>query len=190
MPVKLGPWVLLDIEKGELPNPCGDCRACCVVLSIDEGDFHKPTMTPCQHLCDAGCAIYSSKPPICTGYYCMYACMADMNGQNRPDKLGVIFSMNDSQSHFTRATGLPLMIAYEVWEGALTSYWGDKLVRKLSQHVPLAKVNYSTLNKRKVDPTVSLITDSTVFLGPSKFRKKVDLYRSQYAEHRRKRETL
>jgi hypothetical protein len=82
----LGP-VLADRE-------CGDCTACCTVLTVDTPDFKKPAGTPCTHLCAHGCGIHAERPPICRSWFCAWRRVAAMPDQARPDRSGLLVSVN------------------------------------------------------------------------------------------------
>lgn len=174
MPIKVGAFNIIQIDKGETPNPCGECRACCSTLEVVDGDFNKPANTPCKYLCEAGCSIYTSKPSLCSTYYCMYAVLDGLlDGRDRPDKVGILVSMSDEQSHFSKTTGIPLFAAYEIKPDAFLSYNGDKLLRKFERKVVLALIEHS-----KLSSTEGMIDATTKFIGPDKYLHLVTSYRS------------
>lgn len=82
----LGP-VLADRE-------CGDCTACCVVLSVDTPDFKKPAGTPCSQLTRQGCRIHDIRPHICRTWFCAWRRVAEMPEDARPDRSGLLASVN------------------------------------------------------------------------------------------------
>ena len=129
--------------------------------------------------------IYDTKPPICTGFHCMYSILVGFRDNERPDKLGIIFAMNNPESHFSKVTGLPLVVAYEFKIGAFNSYSGDKLLRKLSYKMPLALVPFDKSIESKLDRNTWLIDNNTVFMGPGKFLSEINHYREVYKEGRR-----
>jgi len=175
MPIKIGNFSLIQVDKGETPNPCGDCTVCCTVLAVDDGDFHKPSFTPCSHLCEKGCDIYSSKPSICTGFYCMYAVLADFfRDDDRPDKSGIVIAINHPDSHFTQTTKLTTFSAYEARPGAFKSYNGDRMLRKISNRAVLILIP-NEKNTAEV-----MIDDTTVFLSPNRDRSTITKYLSLY----------
>jgi hypothetical protein len=67
-------------------RPCGDCRACCTVLGVEE--LRKPNYTPCRHECSQGCAIYQDRPSSCRVFNCWWK--IGMVDGKRPDKSGII----------------------------------------------------------------------------------------------------
>jgi Fe-S-cluster containining protein len=84
--VLLGP-VLADRE-------CGDCVACCNVLTVDTPDFKKPAGTPCTHLTSRGCGIHAVRPHICRTWFCAWRRVAGMSDEARPDRSGLLVSIN------------------------------------------------------------------------------------------------
>lgn len=84
--VLLGP-VLAD-------RSCGDCVACCTVLTVDTPDFKKPAGVPCAHLCSQGCAIHEVRPHICRTWFCGWRRVAAMPQDARPDRSGLIVSLS------------------------------------------------------------------------------------------------
>jgi len=81
-------------EESVKPNKCGECRACCTVLAIQQLEPQKPNWTPCPHECGNGCSIYQSKPEECNEYQCHY--LEGVFGSDpafRPDKLGLLVDM-------------------------------------------------------------------------------------------------
>lgn len=84
--ILLGP-VLAD-------RACGDCTACCTVLTVDTPDFSKPAGTPCAHLTSHGCGIHPARPPICRTWFCAWRRIAAMPDEARPDRSGFLVSLN------------------------------------------------------------------------------------------------
>jgi len=73
---------------------CGDCTACCTVLAVDSPDFRKPADTPCMHLTPRGCGIHAVRPHICRTWFCAWRRAADMPDEARPDRSGLLVSLN------------------------------------------------------------------------------------------------
>jgi hypothetical protein len=73
---------------------CGDCTACCVVLTVDTPDFKKPAGTPCSNLTARGCSIHDVRPHICRSWFCAWRRVADMPDDARPDRSGLLVSVN------------------------------------------------------------------------------------------------
>jgi hypothetical protein len=73
---------------------CGDCTACCTVLTVDTPDFKKPAGTPCRHLASHGCGIHAVRPHICRTWFCAWRRVADLPDDARPDRSGLLVSLN------------------------------------------------------------------------------------------------
>jgi hypothetical protein len=73
---------------------CGDCTACCTVLTVDSPDFKKPAGTPCMHLSSQGCSIHEVRPYICRTWFCAWRRIADMPDEARPDRSGLLVSLS------------------------------------------------------------------------------------------------
>lgn len=73
---------------------CGDCMACCNVLAVDAPDFKKSAETPCPHLSSRGCGIHAVRPNICRAWFCVWRRFADMPDEARPDRSGLLVSLN------------------------------------------------------------------------------------------------
>jgi hypothetical protein len=72
---------------------CGDCIACCVVPAIDVPELHKPDGVVCPNCTGRGCAIHERRPAVCRDFYCAYLRIPSMPPESRPDKLGVMFTL-------------------------------------------------------------------------------------------------
>lgn len=73
---------------------CGDCTACCTVLTVDTPEFSKPAGTPCVHLGSRGCGIHAVRPRICRTWFCAWRRVAAMPEEARPDRSGLLVSLN------------------------------------------------------------------------------------------------
>jgi hypothetical protein len=73
---------------------CGDCTACCTVLTVDTPDFKKPADTPCTHLATHGCGIHAVRPAICRSWFCGWRRVAGLPDEARPDRPGLLVSLN------------------------------------------------------------------------------------------------
>lgn len=72
---------------------CGDCTACCTVLTVDSPDFKKPAGVPCVHLGAHGCGIHAVRPHICRTWFCAWRRVAAMPDAARPDRSGLLVSL-------------------------------------------------------------------------------------------------
>jgi hypothetical protein len=77
---------------------CGDCVACCTVLTVDTPDFKKPAGTPCTQLGPHGCTIHAVRPHICRTWFCAWRRVSAMPDGARPDRSGVLVSLNFEQA--------------------------------------------------------------------------------------------
>jgi hypothetical protein len=73
---------------------CGDCTVCCTALNVDAPDFKKPAESPCIHLGSRGCSIHAVRPRICRTWFCAWRRVANMPSQARPDRSGLLVSLN------------------------------------------------------------------------------------------------
>jgi hypothetical protein len=74
-------------------RPCGDCIACCVIPLIDTPELKKPEGQVCPNCTGRGCAIYSTRPDVCRTFNCAWKRIASMPPETRPDRLGVMFTL-------------------------------------------------------------------------------------------------
>lgn len=78
-------------------NSCGECRACCKTLYIDDAELYKPSHTMCSK-CNhtLGCTIHHIKPKSCAAFACLWLKSQSRNDvmppELRPDRCGVIFT--------------------------------------------------------------------------------------------------
>jgi hypothetical protein len=63
------------------------------MLKVDQPEFKKPPGILCQHNTGTGCGIYETRPRICRTWHCLWRRVAEMPDHIRPDKLGVMFSV-------------------------------------------------------------------------------------------------
>lgn len=104
---------------------CNGCTECCSVLGVKPLD--KPAWVSCEHLCEAGCAIYLERPGICGEFNCLWQCgLGTMD--ERPDSLGVIFAPTDGVLPFTGEVEIQL---YEAKPGAMSDPRVMKICNKL-----------------------------------------------------------
>ncbi len=77
---------------------CGTCRECCVVLAVPE--IEKPKHQACVHLnviqeSKIGCTCYETRPKPCREFRCLWLEAEQVPADLRPDRCGVIFSVNN-----------------------------------------------------------------------------------------------
>jgi hypothetical protein len=90
-------------------NLCGSCKLCCTVMRVEAPDadppFNKPALTPCQHICSAGCSIYESRPSVCSGFLCIWRATLEPEINNpwpnseRPDRTGVVMAVTNESGN-------------------------------------------------------------------------------------------
>jgi hypothetical protein len=115
---------------------CGSCSACCTVLGVVEID--KDEFTPCSHVApgseEGGCAVYGSRPASCEAYECLWLAGALPEDDDRPDKLGIVFSSNAS----------PVLENYlqaaEVWPGAAGGDRAQALIKIIGEEHAVLRI--------------------------------------------------
>lgn len=85
---------------------CGECTACCVALAVQELD--KPRYRPCLNLDDRGCGNYVHRPGSCRDYQCLWL-QGFLDENDRPDKLGVIFTVTSDPTR-PEEGNLPMLV--------------------------------------------------------------------------------
>lgn len=166
-------------EQVRLPiiqRKCGDCYACCEILSIEDeaSKFIKPAAQLCHLIKDGKCSVYDTKPSVCTGFFCMWAVnhKAGMfNVNDRPDLSGILVVMNGIDADWVKYSGIPSFTAYETRPGAFKSYWGDKLLRKIAKKWLVIMMPWEArANKYSVEKV-------TEFRGPARLIAKLIQFR-------------
>jgi hypothetical protein len=109
--------IVLGPAKPE--RACGDCVACCKVLNIDEPDMLKPADHLCMHCTGKGCGIYATRPQVCRSWDCAWRRIASMPVETRPDKLGVVFTIDRQANPQTIFDRLYFVGRAVGWPGAL-----------------------------------------------------------------------
>lgn len=112
---------------GDATRSCGECRACCSALGIEEspgeqghGLLHSWSAPgePCAYECESGCSVYDRRPMSCRAYRCWW-----LRGwgpeEERPDRLGLIVDNAVSSIMLARVAPLPLCIVSETKPGVL-----------------------------------------------------------------------
>ena len=98
---------------------CGDCGACCTVLTVDTPDFSKPAGTPCEHLSARGCGIHAVRPHICRTWFCAWRRNANMPDDARPDLSGLLVSLNFARNPRNCLEGVSLNVRVIAQDGAI-----------------------------------------------------------------------
>ena len=89
---------------------CGDCTICCTVLTVDTPDFKKPAGTHCKHLARHGCSIHAVRPHICRTWFCAWRRMADIPEEARPDRSGILVSLDFVREPRNCFEGVSIMV--------------------------------------------------------------------------------
>lgn len=89
---------------------CGDCTMCCNILTVDTPDFQKPAGIRCTHLATHGCSIHAERPHICRTWFCAWRRIADMPEEARPDRSGILVSLDFVREPRNCFEGLSIMV--------------------------------------------------------------------------------
>jgi len=74
---------------------CGSCNVCCVALTIDDPELHKPQGYRCRNTQrDHSCAIYEKRPQTCRTFQCSWRQLKWIRETMRPDISGVLVRMH------------------------------------------------------------------------------------------------
>jgi hypothetical protein len=112
-------------EKKVKGRHCGECKVCCTVMAVTE--IEKPLRTDCKHLCEIGCGIYSERPESCQTFECMWLQGHIGNEDQRPEKLGVMFT-------WTKDNRLQ---AWEVWDKSFEDPKVKYMLNKIAGKTPI-----------------------------------------------------
>jgi hypothetical protein len=84
---------------------CGGCDVCCVHMTIDVPELHKPLGTRCHNLlADNRCRIYESRPDVCRRFFCGWRTFKWVKPGLRPDTSGVLVTVTTADDgHITGA---------------------------------------------------------------------------------------
>lgn len=134
-----------------LQRNCGTCTACCHGLAIEELD--KPGFQTCDHVCGAGCAIYAERPACCRDFQCLWL-QGHLGEDDRPDKLGVIFT---TTGHPELGT-IPLLI--EVQDDALQQPMIKDAVKRFLTQAPVALT--SATGGKLLQPTTLTVNGQSI----------------------------
>lgn len=101
----------------------------------DEAPFAKPAGAPCPHLCAAGCAIYSERPPVCRRFRCAWLQETSLSELLRPDRCGVLLAVNTSVLGPGHA-----VYAYELRPHAANAGAVARLLHRVAAQLPVILV--------------------------------------------------
>ncbi len=97
-------------------NKCGNCRLCCKLFSIDDGEVQKQCNEWCKHSCDKGCAIYDERPETCRKFSCWWL-DGGYSEEWRPDKVGITIVPQNVTNNSTGET-VEVAMAFQRYPGA------------------------------------------------------------------------
>jgi len=112
---------------------CGECKVCCIVPGIDTREAQKDTNVACRHLCDAGCAIYETRPGACRTFHCAWRQLATLDDSWRPDRCGVLAQ----QVTLAGRPGLCLTLFAAPLKTARQGWFVDFVATVLRERTPL-----------------------------------------------------
>lgn len=105
-----------------LPNrACGDCTACCTILTVDTPEFQKPPGIPCLHLGAQGCSIHADRPHICRTWFCAWRRVAALPDAARPDRSGILVSLDFVREPRNCFEGVSILVRMEPGSDAITN---------------------------------------------------------------------
>ncbi len=114
---------------------CGQCRVCCVALTIDTDELQKLPSVQCPHLCEKGCSIYEARPAVCQQYFCAWRHLGFLGDHWRPDKCGVLISFEPDKSN-SENRGLNFLIVASP-PRAFIREWATRIAHLISSNVPV-----------------------------------------------------
>lgn len=116
-----------------IERSCGECTACCTILGVEEISKRPGHSCLYQH---GGCLIYDRRPSKCKSYECAWLAGGIPGDENRPDKLGVMFSRVGGSTAYSILSGT--LCVQETRPGALDEPPVLKLLAELSDEVLLS----------------------------------------------------
>jgi len=146
-------------------NKCGDCRACCEVLSIEmekrpsgEDYLAKPAYKRCGFAKPRGtnsCTIYADRPKVCSDFQCGWL-KAGWNRKLKPSKSGLMTTIQENENK----AGEFALCFYECVPGAWkrrSQRFAEIIQRTLQIPMRVAIIEYGT-GKWKVFTTEAICT--------------------------------
>lgn len=88
---------------------CGTCSVCCSVLTINTPELQKPADVPCVHVKEGGgCAIYETRPSVCSSWTCGWLSSDRLKNNLRPDKSNILIRLDEGTSLTLQPIGSPV----------------------------------------------------------------------------------
>ncbi|MCI4592525.1 YkgJ family cysteine cluster protein [Sphingobium sp. BYY-5] len=160
---------------------CDDCTICCTILTVDTPDFKKPAGTPCTHLGSHGCSIHAVRPHICRTWFCAWRRIADMPEEARPDRSGILVSLDFVRGPRNCFEGVSIMVRLLPGSAAIGNGMAGAILDSLCDDlVPVWFTDGS--KKMLMHPESSVV--SLVLSGetaPAHLRAEVTAWRERYA---------
>jgi hypothetical protein len=129
-------WDGMTLIPGRM---CGDCTVCCIAPNIDKPEIQKVSGAACRHCAGGGCAIYETRPPVCSVYYCAWRTVDIFDEDWRPDKSGVLAQVETEgiPEQFELRTGISLMLVGNPNRIVRQKWFQEFVVTGIMNSVPL-----------------------------------------------------
>ena len=114
---------------------CGDCIACCVWPALDSPEFSKPARDVCIYCTGTDCGVYPTRPQVCRTFDCVWRRAAGLPPEARPDKLGLMFSIEREAEPKTVFENLYILASADRDPAELHSSLADGVIGALSRNV-------------------------------------------------------
>ena len=160
---------------------CGDCTACCTVLTVDTPDFKKPPETPCVHLSSKGCGIHAVRPDICRTWFCVWRRLEELPDWARPDRSGLLVSLNFEKAPRNILEGVSINIRAIGKDGAIDNAMAGAILDTLCDR--LIPVWFSDGSKKMLMHPENDVAGFVVSGKPAPvhLREEVAAWRERYA---------
>lgn len=112
---------------------CGECTVCCLVPNIDKPEIQKPSGVACRHLCEAGCSVHETRPPVCRSYFCGWRRLDILDESWRPDRSGVMIDYEILDN----VTGLGLLLVGNPLKTVRQPWFIDFVAIQVTRNLPL-----------------------------------------------------
>ncbi len=130
--------VMQDTPQRLVPGrECGECKVCCVTLSIDTPEIQKLAASPCRYSLGGGCDIYESRPPVCRAFFCGWRRSAAFPENWRPDTSGIFAVLEANSDPQFGPLAVALTLLADPFVTVRDSAFIDFVVRNLGNKVAL-----------------------------------------------------
>lgn len=159
---------------------CGDCTACCTILTVDTPEFAKPAGTPCVHLAAHGCSIHATRPPICRTWFCAWRRIAAMPDEARPDRSGILVSLDFVREPRNCFEGVSIMVRMDPGSQAIENGMAGTILDVLCDQ--LVPVWFSDGSKKMLMHPESSVASLVLSGGnaPAHMQNEVAAWRERY----------